>query len=335
MKIDVVYTWVDGSDEKWKKKKNEKAKQLGKAVENESTNDALFKDNQELRYSLRSIEQFAPWVNNIFIITDNQVPNWLNLDNPKIRVVDHKEIFKNHNFLPTFSSQAIESQMHHIEELSEYFIYFNDDMFIGNYCTPEYFFTKNGKPKIFVSEIFPIPNKKLFDITKRAPHKRNTYQYTLANTRNVLKNKIGKTIYHSIRHSIKPLLKSVLFELEELFNEEIDNTIKNNFRTKDDILSIYLFEFYAIAKKIGKTEYLFSADTERTKLDLLAYLYKKNTFGFINLHEKNIKIHLDRIKNSKPFTFCLNQTKETSLEHLEITALFLKDYFPNASSFEK
>ena len=59
-----------------------------------------YRDNEELRYSLRSVWQFAPWVRNIYIVTNGQVPKWLNLDNDKIWIVTHEDIFKNKSHLP-------------------------------------------------------------------------------------------------------------------------------------------------------------------------------------------------------------------------------------------
>ena len=74
MKIDLVYLWVNGNDPVWKERK---AKFLGQ--ENDLINDnnceGRFIDNDELKYSLRSVEKFAPWINNIYIITDNQKPS--------------------------------------------------------------------------------------------------------------------------------------------------------------------------------------------------------------------------------------------------------------------
>ena len=92
MKIDIVYTWVNGQDPVWKNKKLAKLNSLGSVLP-ESNNDARFMDNNELLYSLRSINMFAPWVNKIFIVTDNQIPKWLNTAYPKIEIVDHQDIF--------------------------------------------------------------------------------------------------------------------------------------------------------------------------------------------------------------------------------------------------
>ena len=49
-----------------------------------------FEDNEEMRYSLRSVLLYAPWVRHIFIVTNGQIPSWLNLDNPRITIVTHE-----------------------------------------------------------------------------------------------------------------------------------------------------------------------------------------------------------------------------------------------------
>lgn len=115
-----------------------------------------FADNQELRYSLRSVEKHAPWVRKIFIVTNGQIPFWLNLENPRIKIVTHSEIFTNKSHLPTFSSPAIESHLHKIPGLSKKFIYLNDDVMFGTEVWPDDFFTHAKGQKIFLS--WPVPN---------------------------------------------------------------------------------------------------------------------------------------------------------------------------------
>ncbi len=333
MKIDIVFTWVDGSDPAWNQKKNNKAKQVG-AILPAANNSARYMDNDELKYSLRSIEKYASWVNQIFIITDDQIPDWLNTENPKINVVDLTDIIED-KFLPIFNSCAIENHIHKIKNLSEYFIYFNDDMFLGNFTTQEHFFTTRGKPRVFVSEWIPIPNKKLFDIKLREPEKRNIYQHTVINARKIIFKKFGKKTFRNFRHGIKPFLKSQLNELENIFKDEILETNKNSFRTNEDVLLTYLFEFYAIVEKIGKAKYLMTSDTNKFLHKIINKFYKQYTFGFINLHEDDTKNHLERIFENKPFTFCLNQTSETPVENLKYLKSFLEKYFPHKSQFEK
>lgn len=73
-----------------------------------------FTQLQELRYSLRSLERYAPWVRHVYLVTNGQIPYWLDLENPRLTVVTHDQIFLNLSHLPTFSSPAIESHIHRL-----------------------------------------------------------------------------------------------------------------------------------------------------------------------------------------------------------------------------
>ncbi|XP_043196593.1 N-acetylglucosamine-1-phosphotransferase subunits alpha/beta-like [Amphibalanus amphitrite] len=110
-----------------------------------------FADSQELRYSLRSLERHAPWVRRVFLVTNGQIPDWLALDNPKLTLVTHEEIFPDHDHLPTFSSPAIEAHIHRIPGLSEHFLYFNDDVLLGQPVWPEDFLVPGGGYNVFLA----------------------------------------------------------------------------------------------------------------------------------------------------------------------------------------
>ena len=114
-----------------------------------------FADNEELRYSLRSLATYAPWVRNIYIVTNGQIPNWLNVNHPRIHIVTHREIFRNSSHIPSFSSPAIESNLHNIPRISNHFLYLNDDVILGRNVYPDDFITKEGY-KIYLA--WNIPN---------------------------------------------------------------------------------------------------------------------------------------------------------------------------------
>ena len=195
--IDVVYTWVNGSDPMWLAKKdsyfqlflqqNSQNSSI-KAQENSTSNisshnsanssshnitiignstddvddrnsNNRYRDSGELRYSLRSLVKFAPWIRRIYIVTDNQIPNWLNLETDKLFIISHDQIFPNRSHLPVFSSPAIESHLHLIPGLSKQFIYFNDDVLLGAPVLPEDFALISGVQKLYMS----------WDIPKCAP----------------------------------------------------------------------------------------------------------------------------------------------------------------------
>lgn len=333
MKIDIVYTWVNGTDPIWHKKMLNYANQSENILPL-ALNESRFMDNDELKYSLRSVNLFAPWVNNIFIVTDNQVPNWLDLTHPKIKIIDHSEIFSTHDPLPSFSARGIETQLHHIKGLSEHFIYFNDDMFLGNKSEPTHFFTKKGVPHIFVSEILQLPKKKYFDHNKQKDVNRNDHQQAIYNTRKLLKDKLGKSIYYNIRHVAKPLRKSILNEIENNFQKELDYTSRNRFRTNDDILIIVLFCYYSIMKNIAKPKYLRRIKSDK-KENFVRRSINNFTFSYINLHEENIEKKFQSIMEKKPLLICLNQTPTTPQNSLGLYRNFLQELFPIKSPFEK
>jgi len=122
----------------------------------EDISASRFEDNDELRYSLRSVEKHAPWVRHIFIVTNGQIPSWLNLDDERVTVVSHSDIFLNKSHLPTFSSPAIESHLHRIPGLSKWFIYMNDDVLFGRDVWPDDFVSASGAQKVYLT--WPVPN---------------------------------------------------------------------------------------------------------------------------------------------------------------------------------
>ena len=127
MEIDLVYLWVDGNDPAWLAKKNAYLP-ADKRVDPEAAGECRFVENDELRYSLRSAERYAPWIRRIYILTDDQTPAWLDTSNPRVRVVSHREVMPS-EILPVFNSSVIEFFLPRIPGLAEHFLYANDDMF--------------------------------------------------------------------------------------------------------------------------------------------------------------------------------------------------------------
>lgn len=133
------------------------------AEEEKSADDAAsesrFRDSEELRYSLRSLEMFAPWIHKVYIVTDNQIPYWLNLDDPKVELVPHSAIFEDKSLLPVFSSPAIESQLHRVPGVSRRFVYFNDDVMLGAPTFPDDFYNLNGAQRVYLAWEVPKCNE--------------------------------------------------------------------------------------------------------------------------------------------------------------------------------
>ena len=138
-KIDVVIPWVDGNDLEWQKLKDQYSE-----VKSADKSDSRYRDWDNLQYIFRGIEKFWPWVNRVFLITCGQKPQWLNVNCEKLRLVNHSDYIPK-EYLPTFNSNTIELNLHRIEELSEHFIYLNDDIFPIHPLKPTDFF-RHGLP---------------------------------------------------------------------------------------------------------------------------------------------------------------------------------------------
>lgn len=136
--IDFVVPWVDDTDPVWRAKK---AKYTG-IESREGNTDARYRDWDTLKYWFRGVEKFAPWVRYVYFVTDDQKPEWLNLDHPKLKWVKHTD-FIPAEYLPTFACQAIEWNLHRIPEISENFVFFNDDVFMIKPTAPEDFFVND------------------------------------------------------------------------------------------------------------------------------------------------------------------------------------------------
>ena len=150
--IDAVITWVDGRDPNFRRKRN---KYLNEIEVKQINKPTRFHEVGELYFVIKSIFKFAPFIRTIHIVTDDQIPEvidkskgWSKYYRDKIKVVDHKEIFREYKeVLPSFNILSIESLLYKIIGLAEHFIYFNDDMFLIKPTSPTDWF-HNGLPII-------------------------------------------------------------------------------------------------------------------------------------------------------------------------------------------
>jgi len=331
--VDIVYTWVDGSDKNWLQKKNETLKKYSDfhKTDEVSGNERFFNRN-ELKYSLRSVSIFAPWVRKIFIITDNQFPDWLNLNHSKIEIVDHKEIFQGRRQLPCFNSHAIEARIHHIKDLSENFLYLNDDCFLGRKTNLQDFFLELNKPKLFVGKI--INNN--VALNRKKILRDNPHQNAVLNSRLLIYNKLNKIINVNLRHGIKALNKNSLIETEKKFKIELNNTIKNQFRDNSDIWIFALNAYDLLANNKNIPIYLKPYRRNYIKYKF-NFIRKHRDYVFIplNLTTDRIESKLKAIENYSPLMFCINDYPYTEIEKYDRISKFLSHFYGDKSEFEK
>ena len=150
--IDFVITWVDGNDPAWQEEKRKYAGSGGDERENR------YREWDILQYWFRGVEKFAPWVNRIFFVTWGHLPPWLDTDHPKLKIINHRDYIPA-EYLPTFSSRPIDMNFHRIPDLSEHFVYFNDDMFLISPVARSDFFIDGLPCDAAVQDVVPPKGK--------------------------------------------------------------------------------------------------------------------------------------------------------------------------------
>ncbi|WP_291117069.1 Stealth CR1 domain-containing protein [Flavobacterium sp. UBA6135] len=229
--IDAVITWVDGNDENHINK-------LSQYVENKSSLKSKgfltrFYQVNEIEFCIKSIKKYAPYVRNIYVVTDNQTPDFLknNNDFKNVNIVDHKIIFKGYeDFLPVFNSNSIETMIGRIPNLAEHFIYFNDDMLLINETKPSDFFSEEGLP-ILRGRWTNYESEKLKKFLESVGLKKKRisklgYKKAQENIARILKFKK----YLKVSHTPFSMRKSIINDFLEKNEKVLLNNIKYRFR---------------------------------------------------------------------------------------------------------
>ncbi|GAB3956613.1 hypothetical protein GCM10027614_69390 [Micromonospora vulcania] len=225
--IDAVYTWVDGADPEWLRRKMAALGTPDGPLHAIAANTSRYHNRDELRFSMRSLYSYAPWVRRIFLVTDSQLPSWLDPDHPLVTVVPHRELFADLGGVSSFNSHAIESRLHRIDGLAEQFLYLNDDVFLGRPLLPTHFFHANGVAKFFPSPAqFALGDPLPTDAPVNAAGKNN---------RRHIQRKFGVTITQKMKHTPFALRRSIMQHIEEVLPEEVAKTAGHRFRHHGDL----------------------------------------------------------------------------------------------------
>ncbi|EOI3555016.1 Stealth CR1 domain-containing protein [Cronobacter dublinensis] len=236
LSIDVVFTWVDDSDPLWREKYNRYRYGDSYKYNNAPCDSARYRNHNEIFYAIKSVTKHLPWVNQIFLVTDNPCPEWVSCFK-NVKVVNHSMII-DEKYLPTFNSHVIEANLHKIKGLQEYFIYFNDDVFVARNLSRSHFFKANGIASLFSSfkDIEFLKNKKRVTPTL----------YASLNSAQLLRKKFDFNSAHPLVHTYVPLQRSQFQAVWEDFEKEIELFLSNRFRDKTDLnLPTFLVPWYS------------------------------------------------------------------------------------------
>ncbi|GAA3301753.1 stealth family protein [Streptomyces cinereospinus] len=309
--VDAVYTWVDGEDPAMAAKRRAHQEGSDNAIAPRETGASRYTSHDELKYALRSLEMYAGFVRHVYLVTDAQVPDWLDPEAEGLTVVDHRDILPA-DALPVFNSHAIESRLHHIPGLSDRYLYFNDDVFVNRPVGAEHFFHGNGIARIPLSPL---------KLGVGDPHPMEPAPNSAGkNTREVVRRFHGRQITHKSLHTPHPQLLSVMREMEGLEIEELRRTAYSRFRSLTDVApASTLHHHWAIATgRAVPAEY---------------------RFRYVQLGTPDMRRRLARLEAGEDVDFfCLNDVDTAPAARAAAQAAihaFLERRYPFASRFEK
>jgi len=233
--IDAVYTWVNHADENWQKLWLD-------TFPEELYDPDRYTSNDELRYSLRSLHKYAPWLNKIYVVTNCSEPDWLN-GHEKIIWIQHEEIFPDSASLPTFNSHAIEACLHRIPGLSNHFLYLNDDFILGQPCLPSDFFDEIGRSLSYFEPYGMVDETDRID----APDYLLAAQNSRKLVSSVYPNYQARNLHRHVPYALR---KDVLSDIEQRFPESFEVTRNAKRRSAQDInLTSFLYHHFAYASR--------------------------------------------------------------------------------------
>lgn len=326
--IDIVITWVDGNDPKWIEEKN-------KYKPNKNNSNNRYRDWELLKYWFRSIEKNASWVNKIYFVTYGHYPKWLNLSCEKLVIVKHED-YLNKKWLPTFNARTINLNFNKIKELSEHFVYFDDDMFLLKPVKRDFFF-KQGKPCLLplLKSILPADDEtfftalfnntylinKSFDFQKSlGDNKTKWFSISKLGLKNVIINLFNSKYSYfpgfGDDHLPVPMKKSTLNDVWNTYGKMLENSSEKKFRTAND-LNQFIFRYWQLAK----------GDFE-----------PKNTYKtgkYLEITDDSYIEVCDYIKQRKKTLICINDECENDSEIIkEKLQISFESLFPEKSKFE-
>lgn len=307
---DIVITFVDYNCIEWQKAYFNAKKTIHDPLIHtiDSATKTRFVNHGELKFLLRSIALYMPWIRNIYIVVDDFliIPDWIT----GIIIVRHTELFKdNQSCLPTFNSQAIETVIHRIPGISEPFIYFNDDMFVGR--------------PIELNDL--IQDSKIAVLLSNSRSKTGIpsvsdlgFRCAWKNVNRLLDKQFENIIRYKLDHAPYIISPKIMEILWTTYKDDMEKTIQSRFRSIYDInVAPALHPYHAL--------HINKAFVQDELIVKIIYLYLENKLDTVmKLNEMYIDL---------PHFFCLEDEDGRSDSDNAIKE-FLEKIFPEKCKYE-
>lgn len=328
-KIDFVVTYLDSTDMEWQK---ERAYHSGEDFDASLNNEARYRNMDNFQYWFRAVEKYAPWVNKIHLVTYGHIPEWLNVNHPKLNIVKHED-FIPEEYLPTFNSNVLELNLDRISGISKQFVNFNDDLFLNSEVKKDDFFKKNKSVlQIMHTPILPSEEFNVFlfnnilTLNNMKAFPKKLFQWKSFSINNgifaVAANLLmlpvllymKKFIGFRPDHLAQPFTQEIFEEVRILAPEAIDRACISKFRNKESINIWFVLDY----------------------IRATGQFHPHNSFRFGCLSSMGKDTDYEKILNSKFKMVCFNDNIDMDYEsEKERLNQALEKKFPQKSLFEK
>lgn len=329
--IDLAYLWCDDADPVWHAKRLETARRCGLSPDGYVGGDCRFRGEDELLYSLRSADLYAPWIRKVFVVMDDDIspPAWMRTDRPDLRIVRLGEILPA-DCLPCFDSITMEHGLFRIPDLSESFLYANDDMMFGKPCSPDFFFAADG---------WPICRFGVRRGVRRGNAKYTAYHANMENSERLVRaefglcGEFGRACGRAPHHNIDAYRKSVMAECYAHYREvfEASGAFRRPFRSEDNFLRT-IYSYYALAT--GRAHFRRAPFNASWNKPWWRWLIPSRGES-LQFYGAAWEVGERRLAQYHPTLFCFNDGPDTSEAERKWLAGFYKSRFPRKSRFEK
>ena len=252
LQIDALILWVNSNDPAWEEKyARYRAAEDCRGCFRRATDATRFQDVGELNRCLMSIARNAPWFRRIFILADDQTPDLHRLPAgiiEKIRIVSHRELFGSRSHvLPTFNSIVLDCMVWNLDEMSERFVYFNDDFFISRPVSQDDFF--DGDRIIVRGHWRPIRRSMLSRLRRTLTGAAGRSTGFGEGQRRAAEMLGFKDRYFKFDHAPRAFLKSRMKSVFDAHREDVERNMSFRFRHPDQFVFFALYYHTEIANR--------------------------------------------------------------------------------------
>ena len=322
--VDIVIPYVDNTDPEWQERLSQTVNKMSShekhlyKLDDKKQMKYRFTQNTLLKYDFRAIQRYAPWIRKIHFLVQSpsQVPKWMNQD--EVNVVLHQD-FIPREFLPTFNANTIQTFLCRVPDLSQRFLYSNDDMMFSSKASIKDFFIQSQPRNAFNLMKSPLLGR-LQPYTEADPSNFQRHLYCFFNsyvlaargllTDHTITSKIIRPL-HGIAAFNRKKMEKIMDQNQSLLMDSI-----TQFRSKKNF-NQYLF----IIRQILQTNLRYLSTMRKTKLC---------RFYPMQIQSARTQLANELSKPDKPLTICVNNFMNNDQS---VNKLFQK-IFPKKSKFQ-